>query len=104
MTAKLIYVTAGSAAEAEAIAGQVVEQRLAACANILGEATSIYWWQDKLNKDSETVFILKTTIELVEQAVTKIIELHSYDCPAVVVLNIEHGNPEFLKWIDSNTL
>ena len=46
----------------------------------------------------------KIATTLVEQAVTKIIELHSYDCPAVVVLNIEHGNPEFLKWIDSNTL
>ncbi len=104
MTAKLIYVTAGSKAEAEAIASQVVEQRLAACANILGEATSIYWWEDNLNKDSETVFILKTTAELADQAVAKVIELHSYDCPAVVVLDIEKGNSEFLKWIDNNTL
>tara|TARA_B100000315_G_scaffold223256_1_gene227883 strand:- start:10431 stop:10745 length:315 start_codon:yes stop_codon:yes gene_type:complete len=104
MTAKLIYVTAGSAAEAETIASQVVEERLAACANILGAATSIYWWEDKLTKDSETVFILKTTAELVDQAVAKILALHSYDCPAVVVLDIEKGNPEFLNWIDKNTL
>ena len=104
MTAKLIYVTAGSASEAETIASQLVEERLAACANILGEATSIYWWDDKLNKDSETIFILKTTAELVDQAVTKILTLHSYDCPAVVVLDIEQGNPEFLKWIDNITL
>ena len=104
MTAKLIYVTAGSTAEAETIASQLVEERLAACANILGAATSIYWWDDKLNKDSETIFILKTTAELVDQAVTKILALHSYNCPAVVVLDIEQGNPEFLKWINNNTL
>ena len=104
MTAKLIYVTAGSVAEAETIASQLVEERLAACANILGAATSIYWWDDKLNKDSETIFILKTTAELVDQVIAKILALHSYDCPAVVVLDIEQGNPEFLKWIDNITL
>ena len=104
MTAKLIYVTAGSAAEAETIASQLVEERLAACANILGAATSIFWWDDKLNKDRETIFTLKTTAELVDQVIAKILALHSYDCPAVVVLDIEQGNPEFLKWIDDNTL
>ena len=104
MTAKLIYVTAGSTAEAETIASQLVEERLAACANILGAATSIYWWDDKLNKDRETIFTLKTTAELVDQVIAKILVLHSYDCPAVVVLDIEKGNPEFLKWIDNNTL
>ncbi len=104
MTAKLIYVTAGSVAEAETIASQLVEERLAACANILGEATSIYWWDDKLNKDRETIFTLKTTAELVDQVIAKILALHSYDCPAVVVLDIEQGNPEFLKWINNNTL
>ena len=104
MTAKLIYVTAGSEAEAEKIASQLVEERLAACANILGAATSIYWWDDKLNKDNETVFILKTTAELADQAVAKIVALHSYECPAVVVLDVNQGNHEFLKWIDNNTL
>ena len=104
MTAKLIYVTAGSAAEAETIASQLVEERLAACANILGAATSIFWWDDKLNKDRETIFIVKTTAELVDQVIAKILALHSYDCPAVVVLDIEQGNPEFLKWINNNTL
>ncbi len=104
MTAKLIYVTAGSTAEAETIASQLVEERLAACANILGAATSIFWWDDKLNKDRETIFTLKTTAELVDQVIAKILALHSYDCPAVVVLDIEQGNPEFLKWINNNTL
>ena len=103
-TAKLLYATAGSPEEAERIATELVEQKLVACANILGFSTSIYWWEEKVTKETETVFIVKTNAELVDQVIQKIIDLHSYGCPAVVALDIEKGNPEFLKWINKNTL
>jgi periplasmic divalent cation tolerance protein len=104
IAAKLLYVTASSPAEAENIATVLVEQKLVACANILSQSTSIFWWEEKVAKENETVFILKTKANLVDQTIQKIVELHSYDCPAVVVLNIEDGNPNFLNWIDKNTI
>ena len=62
------YVTAGSRAEALAIARTVVEERLAASANVLDGVTSIYWWQGALEQAGEAVLILKTRTELVERA------------------------------------
>ncbi len=102
--AKLLYVTASSSEEAERIATVLVEQKLVACANILGPSTSIFWWEEEVTKESEIVFIAKTKASLVDQTIAKIVDLHSYECPAVVVLDIENGNPEFLKWIHKNTV
>ena len=104
MSTKLLYATAESQEEAEKIATILVEERLVACANILGPSTSIYWWEDKVTKENEVVIILKTKADLAEQAIARIVELHSYECPAVVALDIEKGNPEFLMWINKNTL
>jgi periplasmic divalent cation tolerance protein len=101
---KLLYVTAGSPEEAENIATELVSRKLVACANILGPATSIYWSEGKVTTEQETVFIVKTKARLVEQTIAKILELHSYDCPAVVALDVEEGNPKFLKWINENTI
>lgn len=103
MNTKLVYVTAGSREQAVAIATQSVEKRLAACANILGEATSIYWWEDKLQNDTETVLILKTTEKNLDALISKIKQIHDYDCPCVVAFDITSGNPDFLNWIERKT-
>ena len=100
---KLLYVTAGSPEEATKIATTLVEQKLVACANILAPATSIYCWEGSIETATETVFVLKTKAGLVDQTIAKITDLHSYDCPAVVALDIQTGNQEFLNWINSNT-
>jgi periplasmic divalent cation tolerance protein len=99
MTASLCYVTAGSRAEALAIARTVVEERLAASANVLDGATSIYWWRGALEQAGEAVLILKTRTELVERLTARIRKLHSYQCPCVVALPIVAGNPQYLDWI-----
>jgi periplasmic divalent cation tolerance protein len=99
MTASLCYVTAGSLATART----VVEERLAASANVLDGATSIYWWRGALEEASEAVLILKTRTELVERLAARIRELHSYECPCVVALPIVAGNPQYLAWIARET-
>jgi periplasmic divalent cation tolerance protein len=99
MKTKLIYVTTASRAEAEKIAEAVVTERLAACANILDGVTSIFHWEGKLCREDEAVLILKTTDEKTAALTARIKELHSYECPCVVVLPIEGGNPAFLEWI-----
>lgn len=104
IAAKLIYVTASSEEEATKIATTLVEKKLVACANILGPSTSIYWWEDSINLDREVVFILKTKAELVERVIAQIKDLHSYDIPAIAVLDIEKSPTDFLNWIDKNTL
>jgi len=99
MKMKLIYVTTASADEARRIAETVVTERLAACANILGGVTSIFHWEGKLCRENEAVLILKTTEEKTAALTARIKELHSYDCPCIVVLPIESGNPAFLEWL-----
>ena len=100
---KLLYVTAGSMAEADKIATKLVEEKLVACANILGSSTAIYRWEGRLTKEKEVVLILKTTAKLVQKSVKRIVGLHSYECPAVIVLEIQDGNKEFLSWISNVT-
>ena len=104
MKTKLIYVTAPNRAEAETIAETVVTERLAACANILDGATSIFHWDGKLCRENEAVLILKTTEEKTGALTARIKELHSYECPCIVVLPIEGGNFSFLNWLRLETL
>ncbi|MEK7246423.1 MAG: divalent-cation tolerance protein CutA, partial [Pseudomonadota bacterium] len=66
MSATLVYVTASSKDEALKIARTLVEERLAACANVFQPITSIYWWEGKLHEEGETSFILKTRADLVD--------------------------------------
>ena len=103
MTACFVYVTAGSSDEARRIAGAVVTERLAACANILDGMASIYRWQGAIAEDQEVVLILKTREALVERLTARVKDLHSYDCPCVVSWRIDGGNSDFLAWIEAET-
>lgn len=99
----LVYVTAADAAEAQRIGRTVVEERLAACANLLGGMQSIYQWKGRICEDSEVAMILKTSGVRKNELVARIRELHSYETPCVVCLPITDGNPDFLSWIDRET-
>lgn len=99
---RFVYVTAPSRGEAQALGRQLVESRLAACANVIGGVFSTYWWEGRLEEAEEAVLILKTRVDRVESLVTRIRETHSYQCPCVVTLPIEEGNPAYLSWIDSS--
>lgn len=98
-----LYVTASNASEAETIARTLVEERLVACANMLGAMRSFYWWDGKVQDDGEVALVLKTRRDLVDAATQRIKALHSYDCPCVVALDIDGGNVDFLKWIANET-
>ena len=104
MSACMIYVTTSNRQEAINIARQLVKSRLAACANVLPDVTSIYRWQGALQEDSEAVLIVKTRRDLVDKVTAKVKELHSYDCPCVVSLRLEGGNEEYFEWITKETL
>ncbi len=103
MSAYIVYVTASDAVEAKRIAGAVVEERLAACANLLTGMRSIYRWQGGIVEDEEAVLILKTREALLEPLIARVTALHSYDCPCVVAWPLHAGNPPFLHWIAEET-
>jgi periplasmic divalent cation tolerance protein len=104
MPAMFVYVTASSREEALNIGRTLVGERLAACANIFDGVSSIYWWQGRLMEESEASLILKTTNDLIPALIVRVKQLHSYDCPCVVALPIAQGNPDYLDWIDKETV
>ena len=97
------YMTAGDIDEARLIARTIVDERLAACANILPEMESIYHWEGAVQSDREVVIIAKTPRTLFEKLRARVVELHSYDYPCVVALNLADGHPAFLEWIAAQT-
>jgi Uncharacterized protein involved in tolerance to divalent cations len=99
----LIYITAPTRDEALKLARLLVEERLAACANVLGEITSVYWWDGRLNQEGEAALIAKTREGLVDALVERVRAVHPYDCPCVVALPVTGGNPAFLDWIVAET-
>jgi len=103
MNFRLIYITAGSIEEARRIGKTLVEERLAACANLVDGMRSFYWWEGKVQEDQEVILIAKTRSDLVPAVVERVKALHSYECPCVLALPIDGGNPGFLDWIDQET-
>lgn len=103
MTDKLIILTtAGSEAEAQKIANQLVERRLAACVNIIPRIHSVYRWQGKVDAAEEFLLLIKTTKSRTAKVQAVIRELHSYDLPEFVVISIEDGSAEYLEWIEKS--
>ena len=103
MAQSLIYMTTGSAAEAERIGRALVTERLAACVNIVDGMRSMYRWEGEVQESGETILIAKTRADLVDKLTARVSELHAYDCPCVVSLAIDGGNSAFLDWIDAET-
>ena len=98
-----VYITAGSLEEAKSIGQILVGKNLAACVNLLENMTSIYNWEDKIEESQEVIMIAKTRKTLMPKLVEKVNSLHSYDCPSILELPIQGGNPDFLSWIESQT-
>jgi len=98
-----VYATFGSADEAAEIGRTLVEERLAACANILGPCRSIYRWQGRIEDAQEIAILFKTTAEGANALIARLAELHSYDVPAAVVWPIETALPAYAQWIEDET-
>ncbi len=103
MTVMIVYVTASDASEARRIGRAMIEERLAACANILPTMNAIYWWEGKVQEASEAVLILKTTESRLEALLTRVKALHSYDCPCIEAWPVSIGYPPFLDWVARET-
>ena len=101
--ALLVYTTYPSIVEAERAGRSIVEQRLAACVNILPGMVSHYWWQGAIERGEEVVMIIKTRACLADRVCAAVKESHSYATPAIMVLPIEHVDPAYLSWLMAET-
>ena len=97
-----VYMTAGSDEEARKIASTLIDSRLAACVNILGPITSVFYW-DGVQHEQEVALIAKASREDFAAINAKVREVHSYDCPCVVAWPIVEGDGEFVQWIAGET-
>ena len=98
----MAYVTAADEDEARRIAKTLVEERLAACVNILGRIESVYHWAGGVQSSNETAFLAKTTEARFYALAARVRELHSYELPCVVALPLVRGEAAFLGWIEEN--
>jgi len=99
---QIVLSTAGSEAEARKIARALVERQLAACVNIIPQIESIYRWQGKIEESREWLLLIKTSAENFPGVCDAIRELHSYDLPECIAINIADGSAEYLQWIQSS--
>jgi len=101
--AMLVLSTFPNSDAAADMAKKVVDEKLAACANILPAVRSIYRWQGKVQDDNEVLVLLKTRQGQLERLKQRILELHPYDVPEVIALPIEQGHAGYLEWIANET-
>ncbi|XP_011881966.1 PREDICTED: protein CutA homolog [Vollenhovia emeryi] len=93
------YVTVPDDAVAKSLARGLVENKLAACVNIIPRITSIYEWKGKIQEEPELLLMIKTRTETVDALTQYVIKNHPYTVCEVISLPIHNGNPDYLKWI-----
>lgn len=100
--ARIVLTTAGSQEEAKKIAQGLVERRLAACVNIVPQVESVYRWQGKVESAAEWLLIIKTQTEAFPRVRDAIQELHSYELPECMMIEVSGGSEGYLRWIGEN--
>jgi periplasmic divalent cation tolerance protein len=98
-----VYVTAPDAALAETLGRTLVEERLAACANLVPGIVSLYHWGGALQRDAEVAVLLKTRATLFEPLAARVQALHRYELPCIVAWPIAQASAPYLAWIREQT-
>jgi periplasmic divalent cation tolerance protein len=87
---------------AQKIARNLVENAVVACANLVPSVESIYFWQEKVETTAEVLAVFKMTAARYSEFESRLRQLHPYDVPEIVRLNIVEGNPDYLRWIEES--
>lgn len=98
----LVLTTVPDDASAETIARTLVEEKLAACVNLLSPMVSIYRWKDAIERETERQVVIKTTRANVAELETRLKELHSYELPEFIVLDVAGGSDAYMQWVAQN--
>jgi len=95
----VLFITTSNSEEAYKIAEVLLNQRKAACVNIVPGVSSLFWWQDKIDSAQESLLIVKTKASLLPEIIGLVKGIHSYDIPEIIALPIVGGNQDYLEWI-----
>ena len=98
-TYTVLFITTANTEEAQRISSMLLNRKKAACVNIVPKVSSLFWWQDKLDSAQESLLIVKTKTSLLNEIITLVREIHSYDIPEIIALPIVGGNQDYLDWI-----
>jgi periplasmic divalent cation tolerance protein len=98
MSYVVVLTTVGSGFDARTLAGQLVEERLAACVNIIPQIYSVYRWQGRVEQDEEQLLFIKTASDRLDALQEKLLRVHPYDTPEFVVLPIEELRGPYAQW------
>jgi periplasmic divalent cation tolerance protein len=104
MTAvRIVFCTIDSAEAARILARKLVQERLAACVNIIDNVTSVYRWEDRIEEDGELLMVIKTRESRLQELMDRLAELHSYDVPEILSWPVQKGSKAYLEWVLSET-
>lgn len=103
MTLASAWIVCANAEEADRIATALVEERLAACCNILGAVKSVYRWEGDIESVEEVPIIAKTDMDRADALIMRVKDLHSYDVPAITIWPINAIPDDYARWIEENT-
>jgi len=101
--AVLVLITCATPEEAQTIARAVVEQRLAACVNVIPHVRSLFSWENKVSEEEEVLLVVKTRRPRFRELAASVKALHSYRVPEIIALPIVEGSSSYLRWIDDVT-
>ena len=99
---KFFYITASNKKEAERIAKKLLNKKLIACANVIGNVNSYFVWKNKVQNSNEIIICGKTTSKNQKKIIQIVKSLHSYSVPCIIFFDIKNGNKDFLKWIEQS--
>jgi len=97
--AGVVLCTTDTLEQAEILASRLVEERLAACVNVIPTLTSFYVWQEKLCRDQESLLVIKSFRDVFPRLADRLRELHPYEVPEIIFLGITDGGQEYLEWM-----
>lgn len=96
----LIYITTSESSESKKIARTLLEEKLVACTNIIPQINSLYLWKGEIEEDEESILIVKTKDDKVDQVIKRVEELHSYETPCILQLEVKNGSECYLQWME----
>jgi periplasmic divalent cation tolerance protein len=97
----IVLITVGSEEEAHKIAELLVNEKKAACINIVPGVDSLFWWEGKLDSARESLLLVKTKASLFSEIISLVKEIHTYEVPEIIALPIIAGSEDYLKWLDN---
>ena len=97
---RVVFVTTNHFENAKMIARNILSEQLAACCSIIPNVTSFFWWDDQLNEENEHILLIKTNEEKLNELENRIQQLHEYDVPEIIVIDVSNVSTSYLDWLN----